>query len=184
MLEGTIFIVPHRESVDGMMTACGLEFSALKRDFSTKGGAPVKIGGSFYMRNHSNGGFFYALKIGIADGLGGNSVVSAPANAFIRAPRGETPVKAVRSAGETSAYALFVGAVDDDVISAYEAIAEKNQLVIGFNRAQGQVDVTTTLDLTVIDTKMVDGKIVREKSPQPVEDFLDCTGKLFKTAKK
>lgn len=184
MLEGTIFIVPHRESVDGRMTACGLEFSALKRDFSTKGGAPVKIGGSFYMRNHSNGGFFYALKIGIADGLGANSVVSAPANAFIRAPRGKAPIKAVRTPSETSGYALFVGPVDAEVISAYEAIVEKNQLVIGFNRASGEMDVTTTLDLTVIDTNMVDGKVVREKGMQSVKDFLDCTGSLIKTLKK
>ena len=184
MLEGTIFIVPHRESADGQMTACGLEFSALKRDFSTKGGAPVKIVGSFSMRIIPNGGLFYALKIGIADNLGAASVVSAPANAFIRAPRGKAPIKAKRSAGETSAYALFIGAVDADVISAYKAIAEKNQLVIGFNRTPGQIDVTTTLDLTVVDTKMVDGKVIREKSPQPVEDFLDCTGTLFKTAAK
>lgn len=183
-LEGTIFVIPHRESVDGQMTACGLEFSALKMDFSTKGGAPVKIVGSFYFRNSSNGGLFYALKIGIADRLGSNPVVSAPANAFIRAPRGQAPVKARRSAGENAGYALFVGAVDGDVVSAYRAIAEQNQLVVGFNRVPGQMDVTTTLDLTVVDTKMVDGKVVREKSMQPVEEFLDCTGSLLKTDKK
>ena len=183
-LEGTIFIIPHRESVDGQITACGLEFSALKMDFSTKGGAPVKIVGSFYIRDHTSGGLFYALKMGIADDLGENTVVSAPANAFIRAPRGKAPVKARRSDAENRGYALFVGAVDDEVVSAYRAIADQRQLVVGFNRVSGQMDVTATLDLTVIDTKMVDGKVVREKSPQPVEEFLDCTGFLLKANKK
>lgn len=183
-LEGTILIVPHRESADGRMTACGLEFSALKRDFSTKGGAPVKVVGSFYMRNHSNGGLFYALKIGIADGLGAAPIVSAPANAFIRSPRRKAPIKARRSPGENPDYALFVVAVDDDVVSAYQAIAEQKQLVVGFNRTPGQMDVITVLDLTVIDTKMEGGKVVREKSQKPVEDFLDCTGTLFKSLKK
>ncbi|GAB3483725.1 hypothetical protein [Polaromonas eurypsychrophila] len=183
-LEGTIYVIPHRESVDGQMTACGLEFSAMKMDFSTKGGAPVKIVGSFYLRNSSNGGLFYALKMGIADRLGANPLVSAPANAFIRAPRGQAPTKARRADGENPGYALFVGAVDGDVVAAYQAIAEHNQLVVGFNRVPGQMDVTATLDLTVIDTKMVDGKVVREKSQQPVEEFLDCSGSLLKTVKK
>lgn len=184
-LEGTIYIVPHRESVDGQLRACGLEFSALKMDFSTKGGAPVKMAGSFYMRYNSTARhLFYALKIGISDGLGTNSVFSAPANAFIRAPRGKAPVKARQIASETPGYALFVGAVDNEVLSAYEGILEKNQLVVGFNRVPGQMDVTTTLDLTVVDTKMVGDKVVRERSPQPVEEFLDCTDTLFKTDKK
>ena len=183
-LEGTIFIIPHRESVDGQITACGLEFSALKMDFSTKGGAPVKIVGSFYIRDHISGGLFYALKIGIADDLGANPVVSAPANAFIRAPRGKAPVKARRSDAENRGYALFVGAVDGEVVSAYRGIAEQHQLVVGFNRAPEQMDVVTTLDLSVVDTKMVDGKVIREKSQQPVEEFLDCTGFLLKANKK
>ena len=108
MLEGTLYVIPHRESADGQMTACGLEFSALKRDFSTRRGAPVKIVGSFYMRSHSNGGLFYALKIGLADGFGATPIISAPANAFIRSPRGKAPIKAMRSPGENPDYALFV----------------------------------------------------------------------------
>lgn len=71
-LEGTIYVTPLRESVDGQMTTCGLEFSAMKMDFSTKGGAPGKIVGSFSLPNSAIGGLFYALKIGIIDRLGAN----------------------------------------------------------------------------------------------------------------
>lgn len=183
-LEGTIFVVPHRESVEGIVTACGLEFSALKRDFSTKRGAPVKIAGSFYIRSANKGGVFYALKIGITDDLAGNETSSAPANAFISAPRGKAPTKAKRTSAESSAYALFVGTVDGDVVDAYQAIAEQKQLVVGFNRVPGQMDVTTTLDLTVVDTKMQGSKVLRENSRKMVDDFIDCTNGLLKTVGK
>ena len=52
LLAGTLYVKAHRESADGVQTACGLEFSALSQDVSTKRGAAVKIIGSYYVRKH------------------------------------------------------------------------------------------------------------------------------------
>lgn len=181
-LEGTIYVIPHRESADGDLTACGLEFSAMKRDFSTMKGAPVKIVGSFYIRPNGKVGVAYVLKLGVFDGFG-YEVGFAPSNAFVRAPNGITPKKAIRTEAETKGFALFVGAFDKSAFAAFTGIAEKSQLIVGFNRKPGQQDVTFKLDLTVTDSQMSPGgKVVRTKSDQPVREFLDCSADLLKSA--
>ena len=180
-LEGTIYVIPHRESADGSLTACGLEFGALKRDFSTMKGAPVKLVGSFYLRPHSVTGLAYMLKVGIFDGLGYTNGF-APANAFIRGPNSRAPKKAIRHEAENKGFVLFVGALDDEVIAAYAGIAEKKQLVVGFNRKPGQQDVIFNLDLTVIDTEMgSDGQPIRKRTNAAVDEFLACSDDLMKT---
>ena len=179
-MEGTIYVVPHRESADGVLTACGLEFGAMKRDFSTKMGAPVKIIGSFYFRLHAKAGLAYMLKLGVFDRSDGANG-TAPSNAFVRAPNGNAPKKALRQEAENKGFALFVGALDKDVAAAYAGIVEKKQLVVGFNRQPGQQDVTFNLDLTVTDTEvMQDGNIVRKKSDEPTSQFMDCSAALMK----
>lgn len=178
-LEGTIYVIPHRESADGSLTACGLEFGAFKRDFSTMKGAPVKLVGSFYLRPHSTTGLAYMLKVGAFDGFGSTKGF-APANAFIRGPNGRAPKKAIRQEAENKGFALFVGALDDEVIAAIAGIAEKKQLVVGFNRKPGQQDVIFNLDLTVIDTKMgSDGQPVRTRTNAAVDEFLACSDDLI-----
>ncbi|PVE06108.1 hypothetical protein B472_12665 [Limnohabitans sp. Rim28] len=180
-LEGTIYVIPHRESADGSLTACGLEFGALKRDFSTMKGAPVKLVGSFYLRPHTTTGLAYMLKVGAFDGFGSTNGF-APANAFIRGPNSRAPKKAIRLEAENKGYALFVGSLDDEVIAAFAGIAEKKQLVVGFNRKPGQQDVIFNLDLTVIDTKMgSDGQPIRNRTNAAVDEFLTCSEDLMKT---
>lgn len=178
-LEGTLYVIPHRESSDGVLTACGIEFAAMKRDFSTKHGAPVKVVGSFYLRPNRQTGIAYMLKMGAYDGLSFDNGF-APNNAFIRAPNGKAPIKAIRSLSDSPGFSLFVGALDDDVIAAYGAIVESSRLVVGFNRTPGQQDVTFDLDLTVTDTSMSNGDVVRVKSREPVSAFVACTGDLMK----
>lgn len=181
-LEGTIYVIPHRESADGSLTACGLEFGALTRDFSTMRGAPVKIVGSFYLRPHSVTGLAYVLKAGVFDGFDYTNGM-APANAFIRAPNGRAPQKAIRQEAENKGFALFVGALDDEVIAAYAGISEKKQLVVGFNRKPGQQDVIFNLDLTVIDTVMgVDGQVIRKRSNAAIDEFQACSRELLSSA--
>jgi hypothetical protein len=182
-LEGTIYVIPHRESADGVLTGCGLEFSAMKRDFSTKQGAPVKIVGSFYLRPNPNTGLGYMLKLGVFDGFSYEKGF-APNNAFISAPNGKTPVKAIRAQAENPGFALFIGALDKDVIAAYAAIVEKSQLAVGFNRKPGQQDVTFILDLAVIDTQMRNEEVVRKRSSEPVDSFVACSSELLNGAKK
>lgn len=180
-MEGTIFVIPHVDSVEGKLRGCGLEFAALKRDFSTKAGAPVKLSGSFYMRPLGSDGLGYMLKLGLFDGLDPKSPGVAPHNAFVRAVgTTKAPKRAIRSDSDNPAYALFVGAVDSEVLAAYESILEKKELVVGFNRKAGQQDVVTTIDLSVVNTAMTqEGKVARERDDGPVKSFYACTTDLI-----
>lgn len=180
-LEGTLYVKPHRETAEGVLTGCGLEFSALKRDFSTKKGAPTKIVGSFYLRPNKNIGLGYALKLGVFDGLSFDNAI-APNNAFISAPNGKIPPKAIRVLAETPGFALFVGGFDDAVMDAYAAILDKSRLAVGFNRKSGQQDVTFLIDLAVIDIKMENDSAVRQRSDEPVTQFVACTKDLIDKA--
>lgn len=62
----------------------------------------------------------------------------APNNAFISAPNGKTPTKAIKTQAENPGFALFIGGLDSEVTTAYAAIAEKKQLAVGFSRKPGQ----------------------------------------------
>lgn len=179
MLEGTTYSTPIRDTVDGRLSGCGFEFGALKRDFSTKGGAPVKVIGSFYLRPIGVEGLAYSLKLGLFDGLT-TTTGAAPANAFVRAPNGNAPRKARRADSDTPGYAIFVGGLDPEVVEVYKAIIEDSKLVVGFNREPGQQDVSVLLDLTVVDTRFKDGAVERETSPKLVQDFIACTRDLMK----
>ena len=181
--EGTMFVVPHRESADGVLSACGLEFAAMQRDFSTKKGEPVKIVGSFYLRLNPNTGLAYVLKAGVFDGFTYDNGLP-PSNAFVSAPGGRAPKKAIRVLAENPSFGLFIGALDKEVTAVLDGIAKKKQLVVGFNRKPGQQDVTFLLDLTVIDSQMKDGELVRKKSQEPVDEFMACAGDLINDAVK
>jgi hypothetical protein len=183
LLEGTIYVVPHRESADGVLKACGLEFAALTADFSTRGGLHVRLTGSFYIRSAGDG-ILYMLKMGVADRLGSGGKPVAPNNAFISAPNGVPPKKALRIDSDTPGFALFVGDMDAEALAAYEAIVEDNKLVVGFNRKPNQQDVTTELDLTVVKTEMIDGKAQRTRSDDAVAKFAACTADLVRRVQK
>lgn len=182
-LEGTISVGPHRETADGVLRSCGLEFVAMKRDFGTKQGSPTKIVGSFYLRPDDKNGLVYILKLGVFDDYPFDKAI-APNNAFISAPNGRIPSKATRVGGENPGFALFIGGLDEAVLAAYKAIIEKKNLAVGFNRQPGLQDVVFLIDLTVVDTQMKnDGEVVRRRSGEPVEIFAACAADMLKKTK-
>ncbi|RYF61679.1 MAG: hypothetical protein EOO27_00970 [Comamonadaceae bacterium] len=178
-MEGTLFVKDHTETVQGRLSACGLEFAALTRDFSTKRGAPVKLVGSYYLRRFDGKpGVFYALKLGIFEGPRLAKPV-APHNAFVRAITGEGPaIKAQRSDSDSPGFALFLGEVDDSFLKVYSGILDENLFVVGFNRKPGQMDVSAEIDLSVQDTRLEGSQVNRDRSPRMVKQFVACAGSL------
>lgn len=184
-LAGTIYVTPHTESVDGQLTGCGLEYAVLLRDFITQQGAPVKLVGSYYLRELSKNGLGYALKLGLIDGAANNTRATAPANAFVGAPRGRAPAqKSIRVDSDTPGYALYIGSFDLDVIPTLEAIYEQKGFILGFNRKPGQSDVLTPVDLRVVATNMVNGEVKRTFSDDAVNDFRYCVDELVKKSQR
>ncbi|MFJ3462030.1 hypothetical protein [Achromobacter spanius] len=176
---GTMYVIPHTDSADGVINACGLEFAALQRYNSSAPESYVKLVGSFYLRSAPQTGLGYMLKMGLFDPLGGPSLpATRPANAFIRAPNGKAPKNSVRLDGE-SGFALYAGLFDADVINAYRAIVQSRKLEVGFNREAGGRDVTSILDLTVESTQWVDGKAKRKHSDAAVDQFVECSSTLL-----
>ncbi|MGJ7582790.1 hypothetical protein ACSFA3_21675 [Variovorax sp. RHLX14] len=182
-LAGTFAVLPLRESADGQLLACGLEFSALTPDRSTKRGAPVKIIGSYYLRTFPVVGLGYSLKLGIYDGLTWTNP-SPPNNAFVRSLRGRSPATASRLLAETPGFALFFGPLDNSFDQTLAEIVDEGKLVVGFNRAVNQQDVVLTLDLHVENTRMVEDRVVRTRSTWMVDEFSACVEELIKSKTK
>jgi hypothetical protein len=174
LLEGTIFVKDQRVSYSGVISSCGLQFATFTRDASTKQGA-VRLSGSFNIMLDKKLDMVYRLKLGVIDGFKDDAVPAAPFNAFFSSPQGSAPTKSVITQPSSApGYAVVAGDVDADVLGALEAIFRQKKLVVGFNRATGQQDVTTTIDLTVVESTMGDTKVSRKHSDDAVNTFGSC----------
>jgi hypothetical protein len=177
---GTLFVKHQRETVDGKLSACGLDFAVVTIDHSTRQGAVVKLAGRYDLRGWPQGGLGYSIKLGLYDGLEWVHPV-APHNAVVGSPRGPASRRPQRLEAQTAGYALFFDALDESFASTFRAIQEERRFVIAFNRAAGERDVTAEVDLQVASSRVVDGQTVRELTTETADDFLTCASELFKT---
>lgn len=53
-------------------------------------------------------------------------------------------------------------------------------MTVGFNRRPGGQDVTSIVDLTVVDTKIEGGNVSRTYSDQMLSEFMQCAGDLLR----
>lgn len=181
-IQGTLDVQPHKESVDGEISGCGLSFNAITLDFATKQGQPIRLTGSYYLRLMKDKRIHYLLKLGVYDEPFGE-IAFPPANAFVRSVRGIAPKNLFRILGDNSEYAIFGGEFGNESKSILKSIVEKNQFEVGFNRAKGQLDTVTTIDLTVVETKIDKEEVVRKRSREQVDEFVSCTKELFSKIK-
>ena len=175
---GTLYVRHHRETIDGRLSACGLEFAAVTLDHSTRQGQPVKLAGRYELRAWPQGGPGYSLKLGLYDGLTWDHPV-APHNAFVRAPRGPAPRRPLRLDAANPGHALFFDALDDTFTATFRSIVEDRTLAVAFNRAAGEQDVTAVIDVQVAATRTQDGRTVQELTTETGDDFRACANELF-----
>lgn len=178
---GTLYVKHHRESVEGRLSACGLEFAAIAIDHSTRRGAPVKLAGRYELRVWPQGVPGYSLKLGLYDGLAWDHP-AAPHNAVVRAPRGAAPRRPMRLDAENPGHALFFDALDDTFATTFASIVEDRTFVVAFNRAAGEQDVTAVIDVQVLATRTHDGRAVPELTTETGDDFRACANELFKAS--
>lgn len=177
---GTLYVKHHRETIEGKLTACGLEFAAVALDHSTRRGAPVKLAGRYELRAWPQGGPGYSLKLGLYDGQTWDHPV-APHNAFVQAPRGPAPRRPLRLDAVNPGYALFFDALDETFNATFRSIVEDRTFVVAFNRAAGEQDVTALIDVQVAGTRTLDGQNVQELTTETGDDFRACANELFKS---
>lgn len=184
LVEGTTFVISHRNTKDGEPSSCGLEFSVVTRDNSTKQGAPVILSGSYFIHLINGPGLGYMLKLGVRDGFDARTKPTRPHLATIRSPSGKAVRHAFGGAAEDPGYALYGGPLADGALQVYEAIVAEKSFVVGFNRSPGQQDVNVKVDLTVKDSRAEGEKMVRDRSPEMVDEFVSCSGSLIDAARQ
>lgn len=176
---GTLYVKHHRETIEGRLSACGLEFAAVANDHSTRRGEPVKLAGRYELRAWPHGGPGYSLKLGLYDGLTWDHP-TAPHNAVVRSPQGPAPRQPLRLDAANPGHALFFDALDDTFAATFRSIVEDRTFVVAFNRAAGEQDVTATIDVQVAGTRTQDGRTVQELTTETGDDFRTCASELFK----
>jgi len=176
---GTLYVKHHRETIEGRLSACGLEFAAVAIDHSTRRGAPVKLAGRYELRAWPQGGPGYSLKLGLYDGLAWEHPV-APHHAAVRAPHGPMPRRPLRLDASNPGHALFFDALDDSFAATFRSIVVDRTFVIAFNRAAGEQDVSAVIDVQVAATRMLDGRTTQTLTTETGDAFRACADELFK----
>lgn len=176
-LEGTLFARAGRQVDKDRLQACDLEFAALVRPSAMAAGL-VKVSGVLDFRIAREGVPVYVMKLGLVDNPGPDERAAAPAHAFIRAPGGKVPRTALRLRSDAG-YALFMAQVDEATVAAYASMLEQSRFELGFSRRAGRKPSTVIVDLSVVDTRVVGGQVLRTRSRAVADDFGACTVELF-----
>lgn len=181
---GTSSVSFQRTTVQGTLEACGFDFVAVGRDFSTKSGAPYRIAGSYYLRRFGSKDIGFLLKLGVFNLDAKALAPSRPANAFVSAKNKPAlkPHRQVNS--DMPGYALFIYKLDDASMATWFELFETSKLDVYFNRKDGQQDVRTTIDLTIAGSKFVGDEVIRTISSSIVPDLAECSSQLLNDVAK
>jgi hypothetical protein len=182
-LEGTIFVTPMNQYSEAVVDACGFEFKALAFDNIYKGGAPFILTGSFAIRQFNNETLFLAYKVGTGSWTGNELKPEAPNMAWIKF--GDQVFKSkIISDSEDDGHKLYVVELSDKFYKIIPVISNQQQVIVGFNRREGGLDVVVPLDLNVRDTNLVKDKAIRKKDKTIGTEFNKCFGDLLKVVRK
>lgn len=180
-LEGTAYVLPMNQSSAGEVQGCGFEFKAVTFDNAYKRGAPVIINGSFAVSKMNSQLVAFTYKLGTFNMSDDGLKPEAPHYAWIKF--GNTLLKPEKStAGESVGYKLYLSQFSTGADVILDTVIAQREVVIGFNRKEGGLDVVTKLDLDVRDTK-VGAEVVRVRDKQLGVGFERCIGDLFASLK-
>lgn len=178
-LEGTAYVVSMNQYREGTLDSCGFEFKVMTFDNAYKRGAPIAINGSFALRKFGPKQVAVTYKVGtfnVSDA--GGMQPEAPNYAWIKL--GTVVVKPGQTmASDTPGYKLYMAGLNAETAAALDAIVEQRQVLVGFNRSDGGLDVVVPIDLSVRDTTVSGDKVVRKRDDQLGKAFALCLGELF-----
>ena len=178
---GTTEIVFHKDTADGILEGCGLEFSALGRD-TARGGQLYKINGSYYTRT-SGSSIHGFLKLGVWDyskDLTNPPKPFAPPRAFISGVNKPAARPASSMKSDNPAYSLHIFRFDENLRLALESVSDNKRIDVIFNRYPGRMDTATAIDLTVKSSKILDDRFIKEHSDDMLSAFHECSLQILK----
>lgn len=179
-LVGTNYVTFQRDTSEGNLKACGVEFMATGRDIN-KGAAPYKIHGSYYLRQFPDG-LYWMLKLGVEefDSKLLNTTMFAPPTAYVSGKNKPVakPIRSIKSDG----YSLHLFKMGNEANMAMESIFTLNQLDIIFSRGT-KTDVITPVDFRVKGTTFVAQEAKRELTSETTKQLSECTVQLIDSYK-
>lgn len=178
MLQGTAFVIPMNQSRQGIVDTCGFEFKALEFDNAYKVGNPFVLSGSFGIRKFGKEQISINYKVGTFNNLGGELLPDQPHSAWMKF--GKLLIRPTKRVdAETKGYALYVANLPEDIGTLIEVVGDQQEVLVGFNRRPNGLDVIVPLDMSVRDTKLKDGKVVRVRDASLGVGFLQCLTELL-----
>jgi hypothetical protein len=180
---GTVSAGNQRVSNDGDLKACGMDFIALGRDFSTKQGALFKAVGSYYFRN-TNGYPQFWLKLGVFDVDPRNPdslKISNIGNAHVAAGKQAAIKPKLKIDSDTPGFYIYIFEGSEETAGTWFEFLKTGKLLIGFNRISNQQDVVFKFDGTVSSAKFVGDEFIRQHSREQLNEVESCTDLLLKT---
>lgn len=182
---GTVGAGSQRSSNDGDLKACGMDFVALGRDFSTKKGALFKAVGSYYFRN-TNGGPQFWLKLGVfeVDPRKPSDIkISHLGNAHVAAEKQAAIKPKLKIDSDTPGFYIYVFEGSEAATKTWFEFLKTGKLIIGFNRLKNQQDVIFKFDGTVASAKFIGNEFIRQHSREQLDEVEVCTDLLLQTFK-
>lgn len=177
-LEGTTYVIPMNQSIEGTINACGFEFKALTFDSVYKNGEPIVINGSFALRKAGPNQVFLTYKLGTFNYVNSELVPEAPNFAWIKL--GDVLVRPEKTAqAETEGFRLYISTLKSNTAKGLEAIVKQQKVTVGFNRRDGGLDVVIPLDMSVRDTEISGEKTVRTRDDKLGKGFAVCIRELL-----
>lgn len=179
---GTHWVKFEPIQVAGNLEGCSLVYLAVTADRAYLNGNPVAINGSFALRADATGRRVgVAFKTGLKDLNKKGAVFERPTFAYLQTQNSSTAKAKGQSFDGEDGYKVFAYSIADPAILAVlKDLATSSKATIGYNRKVGGMDVSTPLDLMVIDSEYtVDQKVLRKRSASSAESFSGCVATLL-----
>lgn len=179
---GTHWVKFEPIQVAGNLEGCSLVYLVVQADRAYLGGNPVAVNGSFALRLQPTGNnIAVGFKAGLKDMSRSDASFTRPHFAYLQTTTASTAKAKGESFDGEEGYKVFAYSFTDPVIgTVLKELMASGNATIGYNRKTGGMDVSTPLDLMVVDSEYTtDQKVLRKRSPATMLGFSDCVVKLL-----
>jgi hypothetical protein len=180
-LAGTVEVSHARQQRGGRLEGCSLIYSTIVQDFAYAKGDYVLANGSFTFYAMKDQPVGFSLKVGLKQS---NGSIEAPSFAYLQFGNKNTASSATHSsASDTPGYALWMGAVTQDVSAVLSALMQGETVTLGFSRTKGGIDTLAPINIEVASTTRQGDEFVRQYSETASFEFAYCMKTLIAQAK-
>ena len=172
----------------GNLIGCTMLFSAAIKDTAYEQGALVSVKGNVTLMAAGDGNarrYIPSIKLGV---FGLESVpiknTSPPEFIYVTGSKGSTATSILDSAhSDEPGMRIAAMKFDGPVSGLFADVASGGAVTFAYSRGASGLDSKVPVDFRVVDTNVVDGRVVRTRNDSESSAFAACTSKLLATAK-